>query len=129
MSVDGYFSANYRAARARFLAAGRESGAAVESRQNPECGPGGEALFTDLAWLGPPAAERVLVTLSATHGVEGFCGSGVQTGWLESGLYRELPSGVALLQIHAINPYGFAWLRRVRRLGPMAPVDRFGGRG
>jgi len=55
----------------------------------------------------------VLVTISATHGVEGFCGSGAQVGWLESGLYREQPAGTAHLMVHAINPHGFAWLRRV----------------
>ena len=51
--------------------------------------------------------------LGATHGAEGFCGSAVQAGWFESGLHRELPRGVALFAIHAINPSGFAWLRRV----------------
>lgn len=112
-SLEGYFAVDYRAARAGFLSACRAAGAAVESHKNPTRGPDGEALFADLAWLGPPTADRVLVTLSATHGVEGFCGSGVQVGWLKSGLYKELPAGVALLQIHAINPHGFAWLRRV----------------
>ncbi len=58
-------------------------------------------------------AEAVLVTISATHGAEGHCGSGVQAGWFESGLHRELPPNLALFAIHAINPSGFAWLRRV----------------
>ncbi len=113
MTVSSYFSADYFAARARFLEAAKAAGAALASHRNPAPGPDGEALTTDTAWLGPPEAERVLVTISATHGAEGFCGSGVQLGWFESGLHHELPTGLALLQIHAINPYGFAWLRRV----------------
>ena len=113
MTASGYFSGDYVAARARFREAAEAAGARLGSHGNPTPGPNGEALATDTAWLGPPDAERVLVTISATHGAEGFCGSGVQAGWFESGLYREAPPGLALLQIHAINPYGFAWLRRV----------------
>jgi hypothetical protein len=108
-----YFSSDYGHARQRFLAACQGVGAAVESHRAPARGPTVEPLFADVAWLGPPAAKRVLVTISATHGAEGFCGSAVQLGWLEAGLHKEMPDGVALLQIHAINPYGFAWLRRV----------------
>ena len=51
--------------------------------------------------------------ISATHGAEGFCGSGAQVDWLRRGESSRLPNGVAVLMIHAINPYGFAWLRRV----------------
>ncbi len=113
MTASRYYSTGYATAREKFLDACRQAGAAIESYEHPKRGSDGDALFTDTAWLGPADAERVLVTISATHGVEGFCGSGVQFGWLESGLYRDLPHGVALLQIHAINPYGFAGLRRV----------------
>jgi hypothetical protein len=113
MTAKRHFSKDYAEARGRFLAAGGEAGTAIESHAAPAPGPEGETLFADVAWLGPTEAERVLVTISATHGAEGFCGSGVQCGWLETGLHRQLPPGIALLQIHAINPYGFAWLRRV----------------
>lgn len=113
MTVREYFSADYGKARGKFLDAARAAGAAVESYRNPQGGPSGEALFTDAAWVGPKDAERVLVTISGTHGIEGFCGSGVQVGWFRAGLHGEMPDGTAQLAIHAINPYGFAWLRRV----------------
>lgn len=113
MTAERYFSQTYAEARHRFVDAAAAAGASLETRAHPLTGPDGEALFTDLAWLGPSDAERVLVTISATHGVEGFCGSGAQVGWLESGLHREQPAGTAHLLIHAINPHGFAWLRRV----------------
>ena len=112
-SPAAYFSPDYGAARARFRAAAEAAGTRLESHPHPARGPAGEALATDTALSGPAEAERVLVTLSATHGAEGFCGSGLQVGWYESGLAGALPDGVAVLQVHAINPHGFAWLRRV----------------
>ncbi len=113
MTATPYFSKDYAAARAKFLDAATAAGATLFHFWNPLRGPAGEKLFTDAAWLGPADATRVLVTISATHGNEGFCGSGIQVGWFSSGLARELPPGMALLAIHAINPHGFAWIRRV----------------
>jgi Protein of unknown function (DUF2817) len=51
--------------------------------------------------------------ISATHGVEGFCGSGCQVGYLTDQLYDVLPASSGAILIHALNPFGFAWLRRV----------------
>ena len=113
MSHTSYFSSNYQEARDRFETAARSGGAVFESFLHPERGPDGEALACDTAWFGNKEAERVVVTISATHGVEGFCGSGVQAGWFEAGLADDLPAGMAHLAIHAVNPHGFAWLRRV----------------
>ena len=113
MTVNSYFSADYAEARGKFLDAAGAAGARLAHHRNPTLGPEGEALFTDTAWIGPAEAERVLMIISGTHGVEGFCGSGVEVGWLESGLYKEAPAGIATLLIHAINPHGFAWRRRV----------------
>ena len=113
MTASRYFSADYAEARGRFLDASATAGGRVESYLCPASGPEGEPLHTDLAWHGPSDAEAVLVTISGTHGAEGFCGSGVQVGWLEEGLHSEAPDGIALCQIHAINPFGFAWIRRV----------------
>jgi hypothetical protein len=107
------FSADYREARSRFCDAAETAGAALRSYRNPNTGPRGEALASDCAWLGPEDAEKVLVVMSGTHGVEGFCGSGVQLDWLAEGNAARLPPGHAALLIHAINPYGFAWIRRV----------------
>ena len=50
--------------------------------------PGDEALSTDAAWIGPRTATRLVYVQSGTHGVEGFCGSGIQTGWLQQRLHR-----------------------------------------
>jgi hypothetical protein len=65
-----------------------------------------------VALIGPDEARAVLVVSSGTHGVEGFAGSGIQTGLLREGIASRLPRGVRLVMIHGINPYGMAHLRR-----------------
>jgi hypothetical protein len=107
-----YFSAHYGEARAKFLAAATAAGGRLTHHQNPASGPDGETLSTDIARFGPEHAERILLIKSGTHGVEGFLGSGIEIGLIESGLPRELPTGIGCVMLHALNPYGFAWLRR-----------------
>ncbi|HEY2177103.1 MAG TPA: M14 family metallopeptidase [Caulobacteraceae bacterium] len=107
------FSRDYQDARAKFRAAAKEAGAALESRAHPEPGPDGGDLSTDVALIGDKAATRFLVMIAGTHGAEGFCGSGAMVDWLRRREGAHLPAGVAVVMIHAINPYGFAWLRRV----------------
>lgn len=113
--MDGaVFSADYAEARQAFLEAARKSGAKPVTYAHPLSGPNGEALATDVVWLGPKDADTVLVLLSATHGVEGFCGSAAQIDWLRHGTVSD---NSALLVVHALNPHGFAWLRRVTEDG------------
>ena len=107
-----YFSKNYGQVRARFSAAVGKSGCRLSQRINPNQGPDGEELATDVAEFGPADATQVLYG-TATDGAEGFCGSGCQTGLMESGFTKSLPDNVRLVLIHAIKPFGFAWLRRV----------------
>jgi len=83
----------------------------------PETGPNAEPLMTAVSWQGDVDAACVLVLQSATHGVEGFAGSAIQIDSLHTLKQESLPAGVAVLYIHAINPYGFAWLRRVNEEG------------
>jgi Protein of unknown function (DUF2817) len=87
-------------------------------------GPTGEELATDTAWVGPASAKKVLVTTSATHGVEGYFGSATQVEWLRRATGDTLPQDVAALHIHAINPYGFAWMRRTLSRHPMRRKSR-----
>jgi hypothetical protein len=111
-SVD-YFTRTYSDARTRFLEAAEAAGGSVTSLENPHQGPDGERLFTDVAVFGPRDATSILVVSSGTHGVEGFAGSGVQSGLLQEGIAGRLPNGVQLVMIHGINPYGMAHGRRV----------------
>ena len=113
MRIGECFSADYVTARSKFRAAAAEAGSAIASYLNPAPSPTGAELVTDTAWLGPERPARLLIVMSGTHGVEGFCGSGIQVGLLRSGVARELAGDTALLLIHAINPSGFALIRRV----------------
>ena len=112
MMVEDYFPATYSDGRARFLSACLDARVPVASYRNPTSGPQGEALFTDAALVGRADAENVVVVTSSTHGVEGFAGSGIQVGLLRDPSAPEPSPATALLLIHAINPWGMAWLRR-----------------
>jgi predicted deacylase len=111
--ISDCFSGNYAQARQAFREAAQGAGAALGSYHNPATGPGGISLSTETARLGAAEAERLLIAISGTHGVECFCGSGLQVGLLRSGIAAEIARGGALLLVHAINPSGFAWVRRV----------------
>lgn len=112
MAKNRYFSSNYAEARQKFIDAAQSAGAVVESLENPAPVPEGERLFTDLALIGPKDCASMIVLISGTHGVEGFAGSAVQTGLLRDGIDSDLPPNTSILMIHALNPYGFAHLRR-----------------
>jgi uncharacterized protein DUF2817 len=112
--VSDYFSTDYFEARDKFLTAAKEAGASLEHRLNPNAkGPGGEDLFTDVARIGPDNARKVATLISGTHGNEGYCGSGCQVGYFREGIYKRRDDDTALVFVHAINPYGFANVRRV----------------
>ncbi|MDF0498638.1 DUF2817 domain-containing protein [Bradyrhizobium yuanmingense] len=107
------YASTYFEARQKFL------GAAPKSRAYP-CstkGPSGEDLFTDVAYFGRPDATKLLVLVSGTHGPEGYCGSAAQLSFLQAKLHEGLPPSTAVLLIHALNCYGFAWDRRVTAEG------------
>ena len=109
------FAPTYAAARARFVAAAAALKLCTERHVHPSAkGAEGEELSVDVALLGNPDAQALLVLTSAMHGVEGFCGSGCQVGMLhdEAILTAVEASGIAVLFHHAINPYGFSQLHR-----------------
>ncbi|MEM1110298.1 MAG: DUF2817 domain-containing protein [Pseudomonadota bacterium] len=104
-----FFSESYTDARTLFQQCQQAAGATLDHVQLPgHLGPDGEALFIDFAWMGPRDADVVVLTVSGTHGAEGYCGSAVQSYAAEVGLFEKPPEGVAFLQIHASNPYGMA---------------------
>ena len=108
------FSQTYADARVKFLEAAATAGLPVTSHVHPLPGIGGETLAMDVALDGPANASRLLIVSSACHGVEGYCGSGVQVFALQDAEWRSKArdAGVAVLYIHALNPYGFSWCSR-----------------
>jgi Protein of unknown function (DUF2817) len=110
---EAYFPSDYATARANFLAACKEAGLGNVTRLHPSAKTrDGKSLFLDTATIGERDAQTALLLISATHGVEGYFGSGVQTGLLREGRLRA-PKGTKIVLLHALNPYGFAWDRRV----------------
>jgi hypothetical protein len=106
------FSADYGQARMKFVEATKAQGGELQCIVHPAPGPDGADLSMDIAWFGDRSASKVLVTFSGVHGVEGFFGSGVQIEWIRRSENRRLPPDTAVLLVHVVNPYGFAWLRR-----------------
>ena len=111
------FSCDYRQARATFLERANTLGSLAGfdwvHHRHPDAGPNGNALHSDWVLLShTPEPEQPLVLISGTHGVEGFVGSAVQSDILtEASRLLENPK-LGILMIHALNPWGFAWLRR-----------------
>ncbi|MGH8801458.1 MAG: M14 family metallopeptidase [Casimicrobiaceae bacterium] len=109
------FATTYAEARGKFLAAAAARSLSLESHVNPAGrGVDGEEIASDTVLLGAGDAPALVVLTSAMHGVEGFCGSGCQVELLgdEALLAAVARSGVAVLFHHAVNPWGFSWLRR-----------------
>ena len=114
MPTNDFFSENYAHARTKFLSAAKNAGAALHAYEHPsQRGPDGGRLSIDVGIIGPPDASRGLLLISGTHGVEGFAGSGCQVGFFRDSLYEALGKSACAIVVHALNPYGFAWIRRV----------------
>ena len=114
-SIHTAFSKSYAEARQKFLSAAQQAGLQVQSHAHPETGRDGEALAMDVVREGPIDAKHVLLVSSACHGVEGYCGSGVQIDALRNSDWHKAvaQSGVAVVYVHALNPHGFSHVRRV----------------
>ena len=115
IEVGAAFSHSYASARKRFIDAARLADLEVDSYRQRMPGAEKETLAMDVVLDGDPSARRLLVVSSGVHGVEGFCGSGVQVLALHDAALRASASeqGVALFYVHAVNPYGFSHIRRV----------------
>lgn len=112
MPATAYFPDGYADGRAAFLEACGVHGVSLENHRNYSVGPDGGALWTDVAVWGPAEAASALFVNSGTHGVEGLCGSGLQTAMIREGIVARAPRDCRVVLIHAINPCGVAHLRR-----------------
>ena len=105
-------TATYEASRRRFLDAAARADAVVVEFAHPMRGIDDEELAIDVASIGSVEAESMLMIVSGTHGVEGFTGSALQHHWIEHHAAAR-PASLRVVLVHALNPYGFAWVRRV----------------
>jgi hypothetical protein len=111
LSVNNRFARTYAEARRKFHLAAELAGLPVKAYAHPLTGPNGEEMASDVAVLGNPDAKAVMVVTSGVHGPELFCGSAAQVDAMLDLDIRRF-GDVAMLLVHAVNPYGTAWLRR-----------------
>ena len=86
MSSDEHFGSTYQQARSKFLDAACGAKARVSSYDQPG-GPDDSELFVDVAEIRSSEQPNLLVMVSGTHDIEGFCGSGCQVGFLVDRVY------------------------------------------
>lgn len=104
--TSAFFSASYRQARAQFLAAAQRADATHHAFAHP-ADPG---LCCDAAVVAQDS-PWALVTLSGTHGIEGFCGSAIQS-YLLHHLARSTTRRLFQLHVHGLNAWGMQHFSR-----------------
>jgi len=102
-----YYSNSYTEARSKFL----HAASALETPPETYYLNDDEDLAVDVATIG--AENRpVLLISSGLHGIEGFLGSAVQLAILDLFKRKAQRHNIRLVLVHALNPYGFKFLRR-----------------
>lgn len=102
------FFRNYHDASRNFTNACGNAGLPLSEYTHPL-----SPLTTSVARLGALDAKKTLIVISGTHGVEGFLGSACQSKWLRDFGSMTMPTDCAIYLIHALNPWGMKYLRRV----------------
>ena len=112
-AVEQYFFDDYSASRAQFATLATACGADISHRPIQAKGGAGENLFITIAKIGADKPKKLLVLLSATHGLEGPAGAAIQAQFLAEDLPdMRLPKGTAIILVHGVNPYGWSRGRR-----------------
>lgn len=108
-----YWPYGYADARARFQAFVAAGGGTL-SAETLDVGRGGEGepLGIDVAVFGNAEAEKALVSVSGTHGLEGAAGTAAQLQLIDAMEQKALGNDVKLVLIHALNPWGYSHLSR-----------------
>lgn len=114
-SAPSYFKDNYSHSRADFtqFSAAWSSGKLshgtpfkVPSEKDPD-------LTVDSILIGNASDKNLVVIVSGVHGPETFASSAIQHFFLNEKAELFVKKNVSLLLIHAMNPYGFKYGRRV----------------
>ena len=106
-------SSSYSEARELFLIAAKNKGLEIKSHLLADTlGVNAEQLSCDIAFP-VPANNSCIVLSSGVHGIEGYCGSGLQIAFLNSKLFGEISKYADVILVHAVNPHGFSHGSRV----------------
>ena len=109
------WSKDYQSAKEKFnerIVLLKNKGFSVEHTQLDikEKGPNGDNLYIDALWIGKSDSNKLYMSTSGIHGVEGFAGSAIQLSILDK--LNSIPDKTALAFIHILNPWGMSWIRR-----------------
>lgn len=115
--TDEFFAKNYTEGRKKFRQACDVAGLKVTVEPHPDrvCPEDGSPLSLDWAWAGPENARKILWMSCGTHGLEAAAGLASILQWFEMG--RPLPPDTAIVLIHAVNPFGWAYNSRCNEDG------------
>jgi hypothetical protein len=112
-----YFKTTYQASRADFLKKADELSMQFRGTEKlaiPVPTKLGTELFVDVFYVPSLKASNNLIVISCgIHGVEGYAGSAIQRLVMGKYLTTENLQNTGVLLIHAMNPYGFNYIRRV----------------
>src|SRR3990172_3843495 len=109
-----FFPSSYEESRARFkqsldLLQSKWPGARLEShplKYHPD-------LSIDWIWAEPRVKENLVIISTGEHGIEGYLGAAMMKVFIEEFAPRLDPEQTGLLRVHALNPWGMKYLRKV----------------
>jgi hypothetical protein len=109
---DRYFSESYFHARTSFIASANAIGATL-TKISVFVDPATGIDYTmDIAVVEGMRSDILLISSSGCHGPEGFAGSAIQLAALDKLQQGKEKPLFTTVFVHAVNPYGFANLRR-----------------
>ena len=93
MATSDFFADTYAGARDKFLSAARAARCDLFiCRLQNHMGPDGQELTIDVGKLGSAEPQALLVLISGTHGVEGFCALDAKLGFSLTDCTKLFPS-------------------------------------
>lgn len=116
MPKHSIFYNSYEEYRKAFLNATQEIKSYQASFESVPISASQEGLFTDIAYFKTGGENPLVIITSGLHGIEGYVGSALQVYLLKQIGNEEIDiSGIDMLFVHAINPWGYKNNRRVTR--------------
>ena len=116
--MDSLFPQSYQGSRARFLADLEPLRAKwIASRLETHPLEKFPELSLDWLWLEPEQKDHLVIVSTAQHGIEGYVGSAILKIFMDEFAPRLNPQNTGLLLIHAINPWGMKYGRKVNENG------------
>ena len=107
---ESYYSSTYEEAKRRFIESATAAGGTLNSYPLSIKNVASDEFTIDVAVFGPDGAPTLVVS-SGLHGAEGFLGSAIQLAMIDE-FEPDTAQNIRWVFIHAINPVGFAQLRR-----------------